>query len=127
VTFTWQAFVDLAVWLLDERMDEASQRTVISRAYYAAYHAASAHIRTNKLCPPEQRLTHDRVWRLIRATQCQHCTELANLGFALRDARVRADYGNPYPGDLADDAWDSISTSGNIISLLREALPASET
>jgi len=127
VSFTWQAFADLAVWLLEERTDEASQRMAISRAYYAAYHAASVHVRANQLYPPEQHMTHCRVWKLLRDAKCPRCTEIASLGFAVETARVKADYRNPFPGDLASAAMDAITTSTAIIALLRESQPTAET
>ena len=59
MSFTWQEFADLAGVLASEA-DEARQRTAINRAYYAAYHAASAYVRAHALCPPHQHMTHAR-------------------------------------------------------------------
>lgn len=100
--------------------DEASQRTAISRAYYAAYHAASEVVRERELCLPNQHLTHDRVWRLFRVSALPNGAEIAKLGFDLKDARVSADYRNPFPGDLTSEVADALADAALIIALLQE-------
>jgi hypothetical protein len=74
----------MAIWLEAEHPTEAGQRTAINRAYYAAYHAASAFVRAVALNPPGQPLTHDRVWRLIRLSALPNSAEIAKLGFDLK-------------------------------------------
>ncbi|MCA9862519.1 MAG: HEPN domain-containing protein [Thermomicrobiales bacterium] len=122
MSFAWHEFADLAEWLTELRSDEASQRTAINRAYYAAYHAASAFVRTHEMCSPDLHLSHQLVWRLIRESGMRHSIEIANLGYDLKDARVWADYRNPYPGPdhLASDVDKAIANSVAIIALLRE-------
>lgn len=120
MSFVWQEYGELATWLLAERNDEASQRTVISRAYYAAYHAASQVVRSHELCPPTQHLTHWLVWRLIRSSGLSNGVNAAKLGIELRDSRVWADYWNPFPRDLGEEADKAIANSTTIITLLRE-------
>ncbi len=100
MSFSWQEFAELAIQLASERQDEASRRTAISRAYYAAYHAASALVRDRDLHPPDQQLSHWLVWKLIRDSHLPNCQEISQRGFTLRDARVWADYLNPFPGEL---------------------------
>lgn len=120
MSFAWQEFRELAIWLLKARTDEASQRTAMSRAYYAAYHAASVFVRAHDLCPPTQQLTHERVWRLIRESGRPNCTDIAKLGSDLKRTRASADYRNPFPGNLVHEASDAIADSATIIALLRE-------
>ncbi len=127
MSFSWQQFAELAVQLAAERRDEASQRTVISRAYYAAYHAASSYVRAEGLAPSDQQLRHDRVWRHIRDSRGPYCNVVAQLGFNLRDARVRADYKNPYPGNLDSEANDAIAFSIAMVTMLRESQPAADS
>ena len=43
--FDWTGFLTLAERLATDTGDEAAQRTAISRAYYAAYHAAASFVR----------------------------------------------------------------------------------
>ena len=120
MNFKWEEFSDLAIWLLEERPDEAGQRTAISRAYYVAYHAASMYVRREELLPSDQQLRHDRVWRLIRDSQRPNSGVIAQLGFSLRDARVMADYKNPYTGNLPSEANDAVAFSVAIVTMLRE-------
>ncbi|MDP9364247.1 MAG: hypothetical protein M3Q10_08485 [Chloroflexota bacterium] len=47
--FDWDEFLALAERLNVQGADEATQRTIISRAYYAAYHAASTFVRAEGL------------------------------------------------------------------------------
>ncbi len=63
----------------------------------------------------------------MRDSQVPNCGVIAQLGFNLRDARVRADYKNPYPGNLASEANDAIAFSLAIITMLREMQPAADT
>lgn len=121
MTFTWEEFSDVAEWLPEERSDEASRRTAINRAYYAAYHAAAAYVRAEEPAPASQQLRHDQVWRLIRDSKRPKCGIIAQLSFNLRDARVKADYKNPYPGNLDRETNDAIAFCASIVSLLREA------
>lgn len=112
--------MNLAASLEAASTDEASQRTAMSRAYYAAYHAASEIVRTQELCPPSQHLTHDRVWRLLRVSTFPHGAVIAKLGFDLKDARTSADYRNPFPGDLTSEVSDAVANAATIMALLRE-------
>lgn len=120
MSFSWDDLGDLAIWLEVEQPNEAGQRTAINRAYDAAYHAASAFVRARELSPPGQHLTHDRVWRLIRLSAIPNSATIAKRGFALKDARVGADYRNPFPGNLASEIKDAIFNSATIIAMLRE-------
>ena len=55
--FDWNEYLSLAT-TLSEKADEASQRTAISRAYYAAFHAATLHAKRNGY----QGGTHRKLW-----------------------------------------------------------------
>ncbi len=120
MSFSWQQFAELAVQLAAERRDEASQRTAISRTYYAAYHAASALVRDRELHPPDQHLSHWLVWKLIRDSNMPNCQEISQRGFTLRDARVWADYRKPFPQDLGPEVDKALANSAAIVALLQE-------
>jgi uncharacterized protein (UPF0332 family) len=124
--FIWQSFAELASSLASEA-DEARQRMAVNRAYYAAYHVASAYVRAHDLCSPQQHLTHSLVWRLIRHADNSNSEEIGRRGDALRKLRVMADYQNPFPRDLNDDVPVALGEAATIISLLREAQSAAET
>lgn len=47
--FDWSADLDLAERLAHDGDDEAAQRAAISRAYYAAHHAAARFVRDHNL------------------------------------------------------------------------------
>lgn len=119
MSFSWDEFGDLAIWLEAERPSEAGQRTAINRAYDAAYHAASTFVHAHALCPPDQHLSHDRVWRLVRDSGRVHGAEVAKFGFALHDARVRAEYGNPYWGHLVYGATVAIAIAAALVAQLQ--------
>lgn len=119
MSFTWQAFADLASVLANET-DEARLRTAINRAYYAAYHAASAYVRAHDLCPPDQHLSHSLVWRLIRGADGQRNEAIGRRGDALRKLRVMADYQNPFPHDVSKAVPVALAEASAIITLLRE-------
>lgn len=108
------------MWLQSARVDEASSRTAISRAYYAAYHAASQFVRAEGLVPPEQHLAHRLVWQLIRNSGRPRSTDIANLGVTLKDVRVVADYWEVFPGDWTSEADRAIANAALVISLLGE-------
>lgn len=46
MSFDWREYLNLAS-ILSGNADEASQRTAISRAYYAVFHAATLHAKAN--------------------------------------------------------------------------------
>lgn len=120
MSFDWEEFAELAAWLPGQRADEASQRTAISRAYYAAYHAASTFIRRHALYASHLQLSHRLVWLLIRQSGGPHSAEVANLGNDLKAARVWADYRDSFADDLPGDVEKALANAAAIIALLRE-------
>lgn len=120
MSFTWQDFADLAERLVIAHTDEASQRTAISRAYYAAYHAASKVVRSNSQCPPDQPRSYRLVWRLLRVVNGAYGVEVAERGIRLRNLRTGAGYRNPYPGSLPGDVMNALAVYRAIMSLLRK-------
>ncbi len=86
--FGWGEFLSLAHRLvlqasLESETAEADLRTAISRAYYAAYHAASAYVRANTLIPVAERLTHDKVWTVLARDQDRARAETGQRGDVL--------------------------------------------
>lgn len=93
MSFAWVHFFDLARSLAAEP-NEASQRSAISRAYYAAFHTARRYVRA-KL--PEVRLNkagedHFHVWDSLKKSARREERAAGIKGKALYDARKRADY-----------------------------------
>ena len=117
--FDWRFFLQLADWL-DERLatdatipgDEAGPRTVISRAYYAAFHVARAFVdgqvrAGDLLWPGTHRSIHDKVWEALKAHPDSTIVDLANKGERLKQLRTEADYSvapNKRRAAIADQA-----------------------
>jgi hypothetical protein len=97
IPFAWSDFLALARRVARRTTSEADQRTAISRAYYAVFHAASAFIRAKTLVPPTERLTHDKVWTLLAADPGPDRADVGRRGFDLKRLRVDADYRSPFP------------------------------
>ncbi len=57
--FNWNEYLNLAT-ILSANGDEASQRTATSRAYYAAFHAATLHAKRNGYAEH----SHARLWKM---------------------------------------------------------------
>lgn len=85
--FDWDEFFALAERLDMEGADEATQRTIISRAYYAAYHAASAFVRAKGLLRVSH--SHATVWSTLMAQKNADRTNVGLRGNWLRQARAR--------------------------------------
>ena len=88
--FEWADFLGLAERLAEAGGDEAAHRTAISRAYYAAYHAAAIYVRAEGILPDAH--THRRVWAALAADAVAERAEVGRRGDLLRQARAAADY-----------------------------------
>jgi uncharacterized protein (UPF0332 family) len=91
MSFNWGLYLQLAQQLAGSP-DEVAHRTAISRAYYAAFHAVSEHLKANNVTLDERRQSHEKVWSIYVASARTECKEIGNFGFRLRDARVNSDY-----------------------------------
>ncbi len=116
--FDWQDYLGLAEDLANHGSDEAAQRSAISRAYYAVYHRASRYVRSQTLVPAHTGLTHRTVWNVIRTTSNLNRQQAGNRGDALKVVRFRADYDNPFPGDLQRATRDALLEAREIIDLI---------
>jgi uncharacterized protein (UPF0332 family) len=89
--FDWSAYRTVAETLKDD-VDEASQRSAISRAYYCAYHQALNHLAEHhNFQISEDRPAHDQVWREFSGKGLSY-REVWNKGDKLKKLRVDADY-----------------------------------
>ena len=114
--FDWGDFLDLADRLAADVDDEAAQRTVINRAYYAAYHTAAVVVRTKGMLTVGH--THRTVWAALFGDPDPDRNEAGRRGDDLRRLRTIADYRRPFPGDLAMTATDTIAEAREIIAML---------
>lgn len=115
--FDWEALLAVAERLLFAGGDEASQRTAINRAYYAAYHVAATHVRTTGLL--RARHTHTRVWAVLADDTNSIRADVGQRGDVLRRARVDADYRSTFPGSVDERARESVADARAIIETLR--------
>jgi hypothetical protein len=104
--FDWWDFLALAETLADG--DEASRRTAVSRAYYAAFGSALAWQEGWRgFAAPQDGTVHQELWKAFDAGSDdeRHVSELGNR---LRRRRNDADYTTWVDGlgDMVDDSLD---------------------
>jgi HEPN domain-containing protein len=114
--FDWRDFLPFAERLALEADDEPSQRTAISRAYYAAYHVAAGYVRAKNLLPVRQ--SHGRVWEAIGADPDAGESGMREKAERLRRRRIAADYRNPFPGDVGEQAKAAVADARDVIEAL---------
>jgi hypothetical protein len=100
--FDWPDYLVLARRLA-EADDDASRRTAVSRAYYAAFHVARRHVERAhpEVVLPRHGAIHDVVWTTLdRGTREERAA--VHGGRRLRHKRTVADYelvGLAFPSD----------------------------
>ena len=114
--FDWEEFLELAEEFVRRRGHAGAERSAISRAYYAVFHAAS-----QSCARSGERLTftgedHTLVWEwFLRPGASQTSQGIGYAGYRLRQARRRADY-DPTP-------WAGLSTDApRFVKLARQVL-----
>lgn len=120
--FEWAEYLRVARDLAREAGDEASLRSAISRAYYAALGTAHGRLLQHGWRRPLGPL-HHHVWRAYRRADNSACQRIGELGFLLREQRVRADYQIPFPGDIAIRAADALARADELLIGLTEIGP----
>jgi len=113
--FDWEDFLKLAEQM-SGASNEAAQRTAISRAYYAVYHAASSYIRRMQLITPGRPLSHREVWRVLKLSTNLDHRDTGFRGEDLKRLRQEADYRSPYSGDIATDARETVAEARALIA-----------
>ena len=91
-SFDWTQYVRLADQL-SMCADEASQRSSISRAYYAVFHAATFHAKTNGYSGR----SHGRLWKTYQCDSERNCRKLSAIANSMKRAREQADYETNVP------------------------------
>ncbi len=90
--FSWSDFLSLAKQLGADA-DEASKRTAVSRAYYAAFHVARAWLVTEtNVYVPTHGGAHDAVLDEFERRGDRDSVSIAHSGRRLKDKRRKADY-----------------------------------
>jgi hypothetical protein len=119
--FNWSNFLDIATEL-SGRADEASLRSAISRAYYAAYNIACDLSETLKV-PKYDNVqgSHQVVWNNYQASRSKNLRKAGVDGDRLRQRRTRADYHSSFK-TISQDALDSVQDAQKIVTALESEL-----
>ncbi len=87
--FDWGRYLSLAYTLAADP-DEASQRSAISRAYYACFGRASSYARNHGYT--QSGSSHDRVWEWFKQSRLPSGGDINELGKRIKNRRTVADY-----------------------------------
>jgi hypothetical protein len=119
----WADYVTLGRSLAGEGL-EASGRSAVSRAYYAAFNVSRRWLEVN-VAPIDNRGAHERVWKTFRKAERaeagtrQKWERIGDLGGGLRTLRNQADYAD-YVVDLGREALAAVDIAEEILWLLGE-------
>ena len=91
MSFDWNDFLTLAHDLA-AKIDDASQRSAISRAYYCVFNLASARAESKVGPRPRGVPTHQWCWEQYLSTPDLTCRQLGVAGDRMKRMRVMADY-----------------------------------
>lgn len=90
MSFDWNEFRQLAEQLKQSE-NEASQRTAISRIYYADYHQAKLYLENEGFIFRQFESSHRQIWDEFK-DKGRTFAAIGNTGDRLRANRVKADY-----------------------------------
>lgn len=110
--FEWIGSLALAERLAVDA-DEAAQRTAMSRADDAAYHAAAVFVLDHGLVRDGQ--THRAVWRTLIEDPAAERARVGRQGDRLKQDRVKADDRKPFPGDPRGRAQQAIARARDVV------------
>ncbi len=114
--FAWTNYLDLARRLASRpEATEASLRSAISRAYYAAFHKAAELLVGDGFELTRRGEDHQTVWNEFERNRPRLQKPIGVHGRKLRDDRRKADYDNPLPEDLHDKTLYALKSAAKII------------
>ena len=112
--FNWNEYLQLAT-TLSANQDEASQRTAISRAYYAVFHAAALQATPNGYSEH----SHGRLWKMYAVDADVNARRISALGNQMKRAREEADYVSATPR-VSDIMTQQLANANTFVSLLTQ-------
>lgn len=123
MSFDWADYLTLAEALCHNPgipgPEEASLRTAISRAYYAAYRSAlNIAVARREINPTGQASDHSLVINHFRNANDQKRKKIGADMSRLRNNRNKADYDDVLSGRPADIARSSVALARNILKAL---------
>lgn len=101
--FDWTKYQSLAQQLL-QSSDEESQRSSISRAYYAIMNQCKDRLIQNRHPITPKKRTHQQTWDGFNGSKDLRCKRIASWAVRIKEKREEADYDTTFPGNLAADA-----------------------
>ena len=120
MAFDWSQYLVLAEALAEQPGNEAALRSAVSRAYYAAFCLARAHLLNTHESfgsrPRRPRLSHRTVWLTYQRDVDRR---IGQDGNRLRELRNLVDY-EDVVSDLDDAVRSALSTSRRILASLDE-------
>lgn len=118
--FAWEDYLRLAAELVQRQGDAGAERSAISRAYYAAFHGASAHVVDRGVGLTFTGRDHALVWDwFLRDGTDPRSHWIGEAGRLLRRARRQADYDAPPIPGLSSEAQAAVQLAERITSELR--------
>jgi uncharacterized protein (UPF0332 family) len=101
-------------------LKEAHWRSAVSRAYYAAFHAARALLHQCGFAVPKAEQAHAYLW--LRLSNCGH-PDLANAGAELNDLRSQRNWADYDLGRTLEQsaAGDFVQAGRDVVALLDQA------
>lgn len=114
--FPWEGYLHLANHLATADFGEAGFRSAISRAYYAAYHAAAVFVRETGILVSGH--THRRVWQSLALEPDAERADIGTRGLQLKWLREQADYRAPFLGNLGEDARAAVLEAAALVEAL---------
>ena len=112
--FDWRAYRDLAESLAQQG-SEASRRSAISRAYYAAFNVAREFLEWEADEKIRDEGAHATVWRRPRKGGRSR-KPVGMAGKGLQYDRENSDYTNPFDGDPLKTVEKALHVAGEIIN-----------
>ncbi len=117
--FDWEEFLDLAEELVRRHGDLGAERSAISRAYYAAFHAAGSIARRHGARLTLTGVDHTLVWDWFLQPEADRRSQwIGDTGHRLRRARRRADYDAAPRSNLSLEARDAVRLARRIVTEL---------
>lgn len=117
MSFDWNEFRQLAEQLKQSK-DEASQRTAISRIYYAVYHQAKIYLENEGFIFRQFESSHRQIWDEFK-NKGRTFAAIGNTGDRLRANRVKADYIAEIE-DIDFLVQRSFELAGNVFAYLQQ-------
>ncbi len=123
MSFDWEQYFDLADWLLKNpataASEEASLRSAISRAYYAAFCSARNFAREQSgLTLKNDPKDHQRVALHFQNAKDRDRRQIGFWLGRLREQRREADYDNERPG-LPAVAQNAVADTRELLNILK--------